>query len=750
MKNRYKLLIGIWALIPLLVTLAYAQTFTVQTRELFERYKAGVPGAGFEAGSILDRGPYVKTIDADGNVTSVDANNAPQTLALDIGVETDATLKGDATADDPLGLTIEEVNQLSEVDGLVSKTADLSVEVVSTTWANVTALANGGFVSHNNADNLSVSQAAGLTYILTKTANLTDANRNGVVIRVPNTEDFRDFRIKQTFAPNSYYIHTWNRIGTTGGFKYAYSHTNLYDNYVVHIQHRTIETTTHFRGEADADKVEVDATGFSGNLSGTDTDAQTAFETLNALPLGTGGDDAATWAEQGNTDNIPVAKFGTNHIPGTALQNLGVTNGKLAANVAEKLCPDPSTGTSGQVCARNAAGVYVLVDQGGGSGGTPTQAQVYTQAKEILQAGANVTITEDDTNNELTIAATGTGGGGTAVTANPGTADANDDVTSLGIASVNYNVADEVARIEIDAVEDLLGFSGRQELHPRPPLPVEELTGNHNHRVRALGYADGLLYGFRSNASGGSVNGTDLLNSRNPQNGGTVAYTPETTPVLLFFFLDGTTLYGQNLDGNSETSFTTTTIRAGVPYALSNYPDENGKLYMLIDSGNNVYVEELNYNAGGTVTHAETVATITPAILNRYAASGGYEDETDTASDTGSNGGDAAGITDLYVAGDFAWFLVTYAEDSGVNVDHNYIARFARTDSAFTAPATVGDDDLVQTGIRSNANHNSLVALATEAGLLTDLFLSRASNPFLDHFTNSRLGDYEDLANRPG
>ena len=55
----------------------------------------------------------------------------------------------------------------------------------------------------------------------------------------------------------------------------------------------------------------------------------------------------------------------------------------------------------------------------------------------------------------------------------------------------------------------------------------------------------------------------------------------------------------------------------------------------------------------------------------------------------------------------------------------------------------------MQTGIRSNANHNSLIALATDAGILTDLFLSRSGNSIIDHFTNSRLGDYEDLANRP-
>ena len=218
----------------------------------------------------------------------------------------------------------------------------------------------------------------------------------------------------------------------------------------------------------------------------------------------------------------------------------------------------------------------------------------------------------------------------------------------------------------------------------------------------------------------------------------------------MYFFLNGSTLYAQNFDGSgSETTFTTTTIRAGTPYALSNYPDENGKLYMLIDSGNDVYVEELNYNAGGTITHAETVATITPAILNTFADFGGYEDRVDTAADTGAQGGDASGITDVYVAGDYAWFLVTYARDDVAARDFNYLARFARTDSAITAPATVTDADLIQLGVGANVNQNSLVALATDAGVLSDVFISRATAQFVDHMTNSRLGDYEDLANRP-
>jgi len=53
-------------------------------------------------------------------------------------------------------------------------------------------------------------------------------------------------------------------------------------------------------GVHDADQVTVDATGFSGNLSVTDTDVQTALATLDAMVAGGGG---LTWAKiTGNTN----------------------------------------------------------------------------------------------------------------------------------------------------------------------------------------------------------------------------------------------------------------------------------------------------------------------------------------------------------------------------------------------------------------------------------------------------------------
>jgi hypothetical protein len=45
-----------------------------------------------------------------------------------------------------------------------------------------------------------------------------------------------------------------------------------------------------------ADKIRVDASGFSGNLSNADTDVQTALETIDGMSGGGGGD---CWDEVG-------------------------------------------------------------------------------------------------------------------------------------------------------------------------------------------------------------------------------------------------------------------------------------------------------------------------------------------------------------------------------------------------------------------------------------------------------------------
>ena len=335
--------------------------------------------------------------------------------------------------------------------------------------------------------------------------------------------------------------------------------------------------------------------GLAGGADSGDADLSLHANNLPTVTSIATGDHlvVADASDSNATKRITVNNFGP-HLAGTGLDS--TSTGQLVLDLNEPALTTTIAGTD----------VLVLGDA---SDSFDTKRTTMASIASHL-AGTNLTASADGV-----LSASGGGGGGTTVAANPDTDGSDTDLESVTIDSTDYNISDIVIR-------DLVGYSGRQELHPRIPLPVEQLTGNHNLRIRSLGYDGGELYGFVSNASGGSVNGTDLLNSRDPQDGGTVARTSETNPVLVYFFLNGTTLYGQNIDGGSETTFNTTTIRAGVPYALSNDPDENGKLYLLIDSGNDVYVEELDFNSAPTVTHAETVATITRPFSIRLPHSG--------------------------------------------------------------------------------------------------------------------------------
>ena len=84
--------------------------------------------------------------------------------------------------------------------------------------------------------------------------------------------------------------------------------------------------------------------------------------------------------------------------------------------------PDNSTGANGDihlrvsVTAGNLTNVTSIYTKDSGSWSniqsivSATQSNIYTELKNILQQGTNVTLTEDDTDSELTIAASGTGG----------------------------------------------------------------------------------------------------------------------------------------------------------------------------------------------------------------------------------------------------------------------------------------------------------------------------------------------------
>ena len=85
------------------------------------------------------------------------------------------------------------------------------------------SVSDGGFVSHAGANQLTTTQAAALTYSVTRTGDAADGSRAYVVIRIPDTEDVRDFRIRQSFSGANYYVTNWHTIGSTGGFTYGYS-----------------------------------------------------------------------------------------------------------------------------------------------------------------------------------------------------------------------------------------------------------------------------------------------------------------------------------------------------------------------------------------------------------------------------------------------------------------------------------------------------------------------------------------------
>ena len=258
----------------------------------------GTDGAQGPAGSAGADGLGVPSGGATGEVLAKAsaADNDTEWVAQTGGagglsaVASDSTLRGDGTAADLLGLTDVEVNQLDSIPGLLAETADLSIEVINRTWTDGTDVAAGGFVSHGSGNAITVAEAAALTYFVTRAVTNADGLLNFVVIRVPDTVDLRDVRTRQRIGGGvDLYIDGWHRIGSAGGFTYAYSHNHLYSGYTARFQIAVTLSTTHFRGESIAENVTVDASAFSGNLSATDTDAQTAFATINALTLGSGG-----------------------------------------------------------------------------------------------------------------------------------------------------------------------------------------------------------------------------------------------------------------------------------------------------------------------------------------------------------------------------------------------------------------------------------------------------------------------------
>ena len=226
------------------------------------------------------------------------------TLSDVVAVRVDRFSEGAGTGTDPSRedhqhrLQDAEVSQINAVTGLLAKTADLGIDILSQTWTDGTSLADGGFVSHTSGNTITVAQAAALTFNVTRAVTTADSLLLFVVVRVPDATDLRDVRTRQRVGAGSdLYIDGWQEIGSTGGFTYGYSHHHLFAGYTARIQTAASLTTTHFRGSADAENVDVDASAFAGNLSSTDTDTQAALATIDGLTLGGASTDDQTAGE---------------------------------------------------------------------------------------------------------------------------------------------------------------------------------------------------------------------------------------------------------------------------------------------------------------------------------------------------------------------------------------------------------------------------------------------------------------------
>ena len=310
----------------------------------------------------------VTTTDFNGNLSGTDndvqaALETIDDLSLGAGggltaVSSDSTLDGDGTAGDPLGLTDVEVNQLDSVPGLLAETADLSIEVISRTWTDGTDVAAGGFVSHGSGNAITVAEAAALTYYVTRAVTNADAQLNFVVIRVPDTVDLRDVRTRQRIGGGvDLYIDGWHRIGSAGGFTYAYSHHHLYSGYTARFQTAATLSTTHFRGESVAENVTVDASGFSGNLTTAATDVQAFAAEVDALTLGGGGGVTGTGEQR--IESVTFANI--TNITATATTLTLATTTPIAVEFGDGAATMLS-GTGGATTFTIAdAGVYLFV-----------------------------------------------------------------------------------------------------------------------------------------------------------------------------------------------------------------------------------------------------------------------------------------------------------------------------------------------------------------------------------------------------
>ena len=130
--------------------------------------------------------------------------------------------------------------------------------------------------------------------------------------------------------------------------------------------------------------------------------------------------DSAVGHEQLASNSVRVDEIQANAVGHSEMQDAAVGVVELRDDAADRLCPDPSTGTDGQVCARNTAGdAYELVTQTGGGGGTDDQTAAEVPVTATGFSG-NLSATDTDVQTALdtidgfTLGGGGGGGTGTA------------------------------------------------------------------------------------------------------------------------------------------------------------------------------------------------------------------------------------------------------------------------------------------------------------------------------------------------
>ena len=237
------------------------------------------------------------------------------------------------------------------VDGLVSKTADLSVDVIGRTWANVGAVADGGFYWRSAIPTLAQAAALDSSYVVSVTPSASQATNFYTLLRIPDGHDSRDFRVRQSGDLGTFDTTGWHLIGSQGGFDYHYAQRNLFEGYTVRLQESVTQTTTHFRGESDAENVTVDAANFGGNIEPTVTDMQAFADAVDDLTLGGNGasvtnDTILFGAPENESETVAPSRHAV----------------AIMGEVLDFRTPD-STGTTGHVWTKTATeGEWAAVD----------------------------------------------------------------------------------------------------------------------------------------------------------------------------------------------------------------------------------------------------------------------------------------------------------------------------------------------------------------------------------------------------